>query len=138
MRELSQCFAFCQFSDFLIYISVRFLYISVTLFFTLFFLFLLAPIRAMPFSLDNLCHEWHLIDFKRFFSVMSVAKTCHACHKNGKSLIFKGIFIVKCGMSLLKNAWAQIIITSYLYAAAHLCCRSSVLPLICTLLYKAI
>ena len=59
------------------------------------------------------CHLWHLIDFKRFFSAMSLAKTCQHCRQNGKSLILKEFLFVKCVMSLLKNAQAQIIITSH-------------------------
>ena len=44
VRELSHGKPFCQFCHFLIYISVRFVYISVTFSFSLFFLFcLLKP-----------------------------------------------------------------------------------------------
>ena len=113
MRELSQCFAFCRFCHFSIYNSVRFLYISFTF---PFFFFCLPNLRLAILTdnlTDNLRHEWHPIDFKQFFLAKTLAKTCRQCHQNGKSLILKEFLFVKCGMSLLKNARAQIIITSY-------------------------
>ena len=51
VRELSLVMSFCRFFHFLIYISVRFVYISFTFSFTLFFLFLLAQIHVPPFYL---------------------------------------------------------------------------------------
>ena len=113
MRELSQCFAFCRFCHFSIYNSVRFLYISFTFSFTLLFSFSACQTSAPPFLPCHSCHLWHLIDFKQFFLAKTLAKTCHQCHQNGKSLILKEFLFVKCGMSLLKNARAQIIITSH-------------------------
>ena len=113
MRELSQCFAFCRFCHFSIYNSVRFLYISFTFSFTLLFFFFCLLAEPPPFLIGNLRHEWHPIDFKQFFLAKTLAKTCHRCHQNGKSLILKEFLFVKCGMSLLKNAQAQIIITSH-------------------------
>ena len=113
MRELSQCFAFCRFCHFSIYNSVRFLYISFTFPFRPLFPFLLAKTSAPPFLPCHSCHLWHPIDFKQFFLAKTLAKTCHQCHQNGKSLILKEFLFVKRGMSLLKNAQAQIIITSH-------------------------
>ena len=49
VRELSLVKSFCRFCHFSIYNSVRFIYISFTFPLTLFFLFLLAKIRATPF-----------------------------------------------------------------------------------------
>ena len=49
VRELSFVPPICQFSGFLIYISVRFVYISFTFPFALFFLFPLVKIPVMPF-----------------------------------------------------------------------------------------
>ena len=103
VRELSVVLSFCQFCDFLIYNSVRFVYISVTLLFTLFFLYLPAKIHALPFAPCHLRHEWQVIDFKQIFLVMSVAKTRHARHQNVKLLILKGFFIDKCVMSLFNS-----------------------------------
>ena len=121
MRELSQCFAFCRFCDFSIYISVRFIYISVTHLCACFFLFLLAQIHAPPFLPCHPCHLWQVIDSKRFFLVMSVAKTCHAWHENPKPLILKGFFIDTRVMSLVYNALYWIVITSYCLCAALRC-----------------
>ena len=101
VRELSHGKPFCQFCHFLIYNSVRFIYISVTFSFTCFFLFRLAKIPAMPFLPCHLRHEWQVIVFKRFFLAKTLAKTCHQCCQKVKSLILKGFFIVKCVMSLL-------------------------------------
>ena len=100
VRELSSVLAFCQFCDFLIYISVRFVYISVTHLFACFFPHPLAKNPRHAILACHLCHLRHLIDFKRFFLAKTLAKTCHTCHKNGKSLIFKGFFAAKCVMSL--------------------------------------
>ena len=111
VRELSQCFAFCRFCHFLIYISVRFVYISFTFLFTLSFSFLACQNPRHAILIDNLRHERHLIDFKRFFSAMSLAKTCQHCRQNGKSLILKGFLITKRVMSLIYRALPQIIIT---------------------------
>ena len=61
---------------------------------------LLATPAILP---DNLCHLWHLFDFKRFFLAKTLAKTCHQCHKNGKSLIFKRIFIWQMRHELIKK-----------------------------------
>ena len=65
VRELSRGKPVCRFCHFLIYISVRFVYNSFTLFF--FFLFLL---KSTP---------------RHFCRVMRAAR--------GKSLIFKGFFL---------------------------------------------
>ena len=111
VRELSQCFAFCRFFGFLIYISVRFIYISVTLLFALFFSSHGDRIHAMPFLIDKMRHEWHLIDFKRIFLVMSLAKTCHEHHKNPKPLILFNFLFSNRVMSLIYRALPQIIIT---------------------------
>ena len=113
VRELSLVMSFCRFCHFLIYNSVRFLYISFTLLFALLFLFLLAKTSAPPFLPCHSCHLWHLIDFKQFFLAKTLAKTCQQCHKNGMSLIFKGFLFIKCGMSLFYSALLQIVITSY-------------------------
>ena len=113
VHELSLVMSFCQFFHFLIYNSVRFVYISFTFLCICFFLFLLAQIHAPPFLPCHACHLWHLIDFKQFFLAKTLAKTCHQCHKNGKSLILKEFLFVKCGMSLFYSAQAQIIITSH-------------------------
>ena len=115
MRELSLGTAFCRFCRFSIYNSVRFVYISVTLLFTLFFLFLLAKIYAMPFLPCHLRHEWQIIDFKQFFLAKTLAKTCHVDSIDGKSLILKGFLFDKRVMSLKNKALAQIIITMLLY-----------------------
>ena len=112
MRELSSVMPVCRLFHFLIYISVRFVYISVTLLFTCFFPPLLAKIHAMPFLVRHACHLWHLIDFKRFFSAMSAAKTCHQCRQNVKSLILKEFLFVKCVMSLSYSTLSLIIILS--------------------------
>ena len=111
MRELSSVLPICQFFGFLIYISVRFIYISVTLLFTCFFSHHLAKIRAHAIFGCHLWHLWHLVDFKRFFLAIGVAKTCHERCQNPKPLILKGFFIVKCVMSLIYRALSQIIIT---------------------------
>ena len=113
MHELSHVLPVCRFCHFSIYNSVRFVYISVTPLFICFFLLFPADLPRMPFLLDNLCHAWHLFDFKRFFLAKTLAKTCHQCHKNGKSLILKGFLFVECVLSLFYNAQAQIIITSH-------------------------
>ena len=98
VRELSLGKPFCQFCHFLIYNSVRFIYIPVT-----FSLYLppIARIYAMPFSPCHPCHLWQVIVFKRFFPAITIGKSCHVCHKNYKPLILKGFFIAKCVMSLL-------------------------------------
>ena len=70
VRELSHGKPFCQFCHFLIYNSVRFIYISVTFSFTCFFLFRLAKIPAMPFCLA-------------------------ICVMSGKSLFLNGFFLPK-------------------------------------------
>ena len=101
VRELSLVLTVCQFCHFSIYISVRFIYISFTFHFALFFLFLLAKIRAMPFLPCHACHLWQVLDFKQIFLAKTLAKTCHTCHKNDKSLILKEFLFVKCGTSLL-------------------------------------
>ena len=77
VRELSAVMPFCQFCDFLIYNSVRFVYISVTFSFTLFFLSHLAQIHAMPFLARHVCHAWQVIDFKQIF----LAKMRHELKK---------------------------------------------------------
>ena len=113
MHELSLVLHVCRFCHFSIYISVRFVYISVTLSFRSLFLFLLAKIPVMPFLPCHLCHLWHLIVFKRFFLAKTLAKTCHPCHKNGKSLILKEFLFVKCGTSLFCSALLQCNATIY-------------------------
>ena len=111
VRELSLGTAFCQFCHFSIYNSVRFVYISVTFFLICFFLFILAKIPSLPFLPCHSCHLWHLIDFKQFFLAKTLAKTCHQCRQNGKSLILKGFLFDKRVMSLKNKALPQIIIT---------------------------
>ena len=97
--------------------------------YTLFFLFLLAKIPAMPFLVRHACHLWHLIDFKRFFPAMSAAKTCHQCRQNVKSLILKEFLFVKCVMSLSYSTLSLIIILSL-----KLACRLRPLAACCCLL----
>ena len=113
MRELSSVMPFCRFCHFLIYISVRFVYVSFTFLFHSLYPPRIARIPAMPFLPCHSCHSWQVIDFKRFFLAKTLAKTCHVCQQNAKLLILKGFFIVKCVMSLLYNTVRQIIITSY-------------------------
>ena len=113
MRELSSVMPFCQFFGFLIYNSVRFIYVSFTFLFHSLYPPRIAIIYAMPFLPCHARHLWHLIDFKRIFFAITLVKSCHVCHKNYKPLILKGFFIVKCVMSLLYNTVRQIIITSY-------------------------
>ena len=67
VRELSVVLSFCQFCDFLIYNSVRFVYISVTLLFTLFFLYLPAKICALPFLLVICVMSGKSLILNRFF-----------------------------------------------------------------------
>ena len=67
VRELSVVLSFCQFCDFLIYISVRFVYISVTLLFTLFFLYLLTEIYTLPSSLVICVMSGKSLILNRFF-----------------------------------------------------------------------
>ena len=134
MRELSLGKSFCQFCHFLIYISVRFVYISVTFPFHPLFSCLLAKIHAMPFLPCHPCHVWHLIDFKRFFLAKTLAKTCHACPQNAKLLIFKGFFIVKRVMSLIYRVLLQIVIMPHCLLAC-LCCLLVLLA--CVLLAHA-
>ena len=121
VRELSSVLPICQFFGFLIYISVRFIYISVTLLFTLFFSSSLCQNPCPCHFGCHLCHLWHLIDFKGIFLVMSVAKTCQHCRQNGKSLILKGFFIDKRVMSLIYRALSQIIIFIKRYYISHRC-----------------
>ena len=113
VRELSLVPAFCRFCHFLIYISVRFIYISVTHLCACFFSHPLAKIPALTFLPCHPCHLWHLIDFKQIFFANNVAKTCRAWHENPKPLILKGFFVAKCVMSLIYNALHQIPITFY-------------------------
>ena len=70
VRELSSVLPFCQFCRFLIYISVRFIYISFTLLFALSFPFHLAKIPPCHFCLA----------------------ICAIC---GKSLFLNGFFLPK-------------------------------------------
>ena len=100
VRELSSVLPSCRFCHFLIYISVRFVYISFTFSFTLFFPPLLAKISAHDILTNNLRHAWHLTDFISFFLAKTLAKTCRRCRQNGKSLILKELLFVKCVMSL--------------------------------------
>ena len=103
VRELSQCFAVCRFFHFLIYNSARFVYISFTFPFTLFFSFSACQAHAPAILIDYLRHEWQVIDFKQFFLAKTLAKTCHQCPKNGKSLIFKRIFYCQTWHELIKK-----------------------------------
>ena len=121
VRELSAVLPFCRFFHFLIYNSVRFVYISFTFSFTLFFLFSLAWIHALDILVRHACHLWHLIDFISFFLAKTLAKTCQRFHQNGKSLILKEFLFVKCVMSLSYSTLSLIIITSYCLCAAYLC-----------------
>ena len=93
-----------------------------------------AEILATTFLIDNLRHEWHLIDFISFFLVKALAKTCHRCHQNGKSLILKEFLFVKCVMSLSYSTLSLIIITSYCSCAV----ACGVLLLACVLLARAL
>ena len=111
VRELSRVMSFCQFFGFLIYNSVRFVYISFTFSFTLFFPSFFAEIPAMPFLPCHVCHLWQIIDFKQIFLAKTLAKNCHTCRQNAKLLISKGFFIAKCVMSLTNKTLSQIIIT---------------------------
>ena len=120
MRELSSVLPFCQFCRFLIYNSARFIYISFTLLFTLFFSFLPAKNPALPFLPCHLCHLWQVIDFKRFFLAKTLAKNYHQRRQKVKSLILLAFLFVKCVMSLLYSARRWIIISSYCLCAA--CC----------------
>ena len=121
VRELSSVMSFCQFCRFLIYISVRFIYISFTFSFTLFFLFHLATNGSPAILPCHACHLWQVIVFKGIFRVMSPAKTCHQCRQKVKSLILLAFLFVKCVMSLFYNAIRQIIIMPYcLCADVHL------------------
>ena len=113
MRELSSVLPFCQFCRFLIYNSARFIYISFTLLFTLFFSFLPAKNPALPFLPCHLCHLWQVIDFKRFFLAKTLAKNYHQRRQKVKSLILLAFLFVKCVMSLLYSARRWIIIASY-------------------------
>ena len=103
VRELSLVTSVCRFFGFLIYNSVRFVYISFTFPLNLLFLFLLAKIHGPDILTNTLRHEWHLIGFKRFFLAKTLAKTCSNCHKNGKSLIFKRIFYCQMRHELIKK-----------------------------------
>ena len=80
VRELSAVMPFCQFCDFLIYNSVRFVYISFTFLFTLFFLFSSCP------------NPRHAI----FWRVM--------CAMRGKSLILNRFFLPKRLPKIASNA----------------------------------
>ena len=121
VRELSAVLPVCRFFRFSIYNSARFVYISFTFSFTLFFLFLPDKIHALDILTDNLRHEWHLIDFKGIFLVMSLDKNGKHDKKNGKPLILKGFLFVKCVMSLSYSTLSLIIITSYCLCAACSC-----------------
>ena len=123
MRELSIVLPFCRFCRFLIYNSARFIYISVTFSFTLFFLFSffhLAKNPALPFLPCHACHLWQVIVFKGIFLAKTLAKTCHQRRQKVKSLILLAFLFVKCVMSLLYSARRWIIISSYCLPAA--CC----------------
>ena len=65
-----------------------------------FFLFLLARISAPVILVRHAWHLWQVIDFKRIFLAKTLAKTCHPCPQNGKSLILKEFLFVKCVMNL--------------------------------------
>ena len=67
VRELSRVMSFCQFCDFLIYISVRFVYISFTFFFALFFPSCHAQIPATPFCLATRAICGKSLILNRFF-----------------------------------------------------------------------
>ena len=110
VRELSSVLPVCQFFGFLIYISVRFIYISVTLLFTLFFSSSLCQNPCPCHFGCHPCHLWQLIDFKQFFLAIGVAKTCHAHHQNPKLLILFNFLFDKRVMSLIYRALSQIII----------------------------
>ena len=105
----------CQFFHFSIYNSVRFVYVSFTLLFTLFFSFHACQNPGPAILPCHLCHLWHLIGFKGIFLAKTLAKTCYQCRQNGKSLISKGFLFVKCVMSLFDSTLPQIIITMLLY-----------------------
>ena len=128
VRELSSVLPFCQFCRFLIYISVRFIYISFTLLFTLFFFFSSCQNPAMPFLPCHLRHLWQVIVFKQFFPAKTLAKTYHQCHQKVKSLILLAFLFVKCVMSLLNSARRWIIISSY--------CLCADVRLSCTIINK--
>ena len=127
VRELSLVMSFCRFCHFLIYNSVRFIYISFTFLFTCFFLSCL--LESPP------CHFWCVMRAMRgkslilnsFFLAKRLPKLAVNATKMASPWVLKGFFIVKCVMSLFYSAQAQIIITSH-------CCA----PYSCnaTLLYK--
>ena len=128
MRELSIVSHVCRFCRFLIYNSVRFIYISVTPLFTPSFSLTTLPQSPLPFLPCRSCQMWQSIDFKRFFLAKTLAKTCHQCHQNGKSLILKEFLFVKCVMSLLYKYLSRIVITSY--PLLLICCSSAACILI--------
>ena len=125
VRELSHGKSFCRFFHFLIYNSVRFVYISVTLLFTLLFLFLLAKIHAAPFFVRHACHLWHLLDFISFFLAKTLAKTCQTACQNGKSLILKEFLFVKCVMSLFYSALSCFITLPTIVLLNCCCCLTA-------------
>ena len=110
VHELSLGKTICRFSGFLIYNSARFVYISFTFPLNLLFLITLPKSPGHAILIDNLRHEWHLIDFKRFFLAKTLAKTCHQYHKTASPWFLKGFLFVECVMSLIYNALLQIVI----------------------------
>ena len=121
MRELSQCFVFCRFCHFLIYISVRFLYISFTFPFTCFFLFLLTEPPPCHFYLAIRAMRGISLILNSFFLPKRLPKLATLATKMASPWFLKGFFIAKCVMSLFYSALLQIVITSYCLCAAYLC-----------------
>lgn len=110
MRELSHVLPFCQFCHFLVYNSVRFIYISVTSLFTCFFpacLLESTPCHFYP-AICAICGI--LLILNDFFLPKRLPKLATLATKMASPWFLKGFFIVKCVMSLFYSALLQIVI----------------------------
>ena len=133
MRELSSVLPFCRFFHFSIYNSARFVYISFTFPFALFFLScqLNFPPRHFYPAIRAICGISLILN--SFFLPKRLPKLAPLATKTLNSWFLKEFFIVKCGMSLFYSAQAQIIITSH--CCATYSCNTTIYSNATMLLY---
>ena len=110
VHELSSVLPFCQFFHFLIYNSVRFVYISFT-----FSFFLSCRLNFPPrhfYPAIRVMRGISLI-LNSFFLPKRLPKLAPLVAKTASPWFLKEFLFVNCGMSLFYSAQAQIIITSH-------------------------